>query len=35
MKKGFSLPTDYDDNPERFRANVRAVETYGVVSDVH
>ncbi len=29
------VPFDYDDDPERFQANVRAVERYGLASDVH
>ena len=28
-------PVDYDTDPERFRATVRAVERYGIVGDVH
>ncbi len=28
-------PCDYDENPERFRANVQAVTKYGLVGDVH
>jgi len=35
MKKSKGIPSDYDINPERFRANVRAVEQYGLSRDVH
>ena len=30
-----ATPLDYDDDPERFRTNVRAVEVYGLTGDVH
>ena len=30
-----AIPTDYDIDPNRFRANVRAVEQYGLANDVH
>jgi SAM-dependent methyltransferase len=30
-----AVPLDYDQDPERFRANVRAVEKYGLGGDVH
>jgi SAM-dependent methyltransferase len=30
-----AIPTDYDTNPGRFRANVESVEKYGLAADVH
>jgi hypothetical protein len=30
-----AIPLDYDENPERFRANVKAVDRYALESDVH
>lgn len=30
-----AIPLDYDENPERFRANVKAVDRYALVGDVH
>jgi SAM-dependent methyltransferase len=30
-----AIPFDYDDDPDRFRANVESVERYSVTGDVH
>ncbi|MBV7338391.1 class I SAM-dependent methyltransferase [Chloroflexi bacterium TSY] len=35
MSQTKGIPSDYDTNPERFRANVQAVEQYGLAQDVH
>ena len=34
-REGAPAPADYDTNPDRFRATVRAVERFGTMGDVH
>jgi len=35
MATSKAIPTDYDRDPDHFRANVQAVEQYGLMADVH
>ena len=35
MEQPTPTPSDYDSDPARFRANVQAVEQYGLAADVH
>ncbi len=35
MSSAKGIPSDYDTDPDRFRANVKAVEQYGLSRDVH